>query len=201
MNNLIPVTYDGERQTVSGRELHEFLVEQETFKDFFIVVSEIKVCAQHDFLKDLRDEVRKFSLRFGSDAITLLCDSITAEMVLPCKNIQERKANEGAYKKYLVDNFDSLFPSYKYLGQEIQVNKIGRIDILAECRDSGRTVIIELKIGSLNPNKQLIAYGSNYENPILIGITESPISPHQRLSDILYFTYEELGSGDGIVGK
>lgn len=35
MNNLIPVNYDGENQTVSGRELHEFLEVGTLFKDWF----------------------------------------------------------------------------------------------------------------------------------------------------------------------
>jgi anti-repressor protein len=35
MNNLIPVNYDGEKQTVSGRELHEFLEVGTHFKDWF----------------------------------------------------------------------------------------------------------------------------------------------------------------------
>jgi len=35
MNNLIPVNYDGEKQTVSGRSLHEFLEVGTHFKDWF----------------------------------------------------------------------------------------------------------------------------------------------------------------------
>jgi len=32
MSNLIPVNYDGEKQTVSGRELHEFIRSRNSFQ-------------------------------------------------------------------------------------------------------------------------------------------------------------------------
>ena len=192
MNDLIKVTYNSDRPTTSARELWEFLEEKATFEEFFIAVSTIKIYAQREFLKALRDEVQKFSLKFGSEAITLLCDSITAEMVLPCSNVPEKTLSESDYKKYIVKNFSHLFPSYQYVGQEIEVEGIGRIDILAKHKETNQAVIIELKISNFNPNKQLIAYGSKYNNPILIGITEMSLPDEKKINNIIYFTYEEL---------
>ena len=76
----------------------------------------------------------------------------------------------------LLDNFCYAFPNYNLVGAEIPIDGIGRIDILAEDKESKQAVIIELKAGSHNPNTQLLAYATKHENPILIGITETRLS-------------------------
>ena len=76
---------------------------------------------------------------------------------------------------------------------EVPVPNIGgRIDILARDKNSSRDVLIELKIENRNPTKQLIAYGSQYSNPILIGISTKKFSDTGNMG-ILHYTYNELG--------
>ena len=72
------------------------------------------------------------------------------------------------------------------------VDGIGRIDIFAKYGDI--PVIIELKKGRKNPNTQLIAYGSKFENPILIGITENELSDKYKEPNIIYYTFAQLKS-------
>ena len=52
---------------------------------------------------------------------------------------------------------------------------------------------IEVKTKKQNPSKQLLAYSKDFENPILIGITEKEINIKSRIDGILYFTFKELG--------
>ena len=188
MNELINVNFD--TQTVSARELHGQLNRHRDFKDFFVEVSKMKVSMDMEELKLLRTVVKTFSYKFGSEAVVYLADSIDTEMVLPVKSLEARKANEEKMKEEIVNNFNSIFPDYTFVGCEKQVGSIGRIDIYALCGE--RSVIIELKTGSKNPNTQLIAYGSKFENPILIGITEKEIEDDRKIKGISYFTLSEL---------
>lgn len=73
------------------------------------------------------------------------------------------------------------------------VNTIPTIDILAKSGE--QFVIIELKAGRKNPNKQLIAYASKYKNPILIGITEEPLPEDSIFQGIQYFLFSDLKEG------
>lgn len=191
MNEIITVNID--TQTVSARELHKKLNKHNDFKDFFIEVSEMKVSMDMEELKLLRMVVKTFSCKFGSEAVVYLADSIDAEMALPVKSLDVRKASEEKMKEEILNNFNSIFPDYKFIGCEKQVDGIGRIDIYALCGE--RSVIIELKTGSKNPNTQLIAYGSKFENPILIGITEKEIDKERKINGISYFTLSELREG------
>lgn len=84
------------------------------------------------------------------------------------------------------------FNDVLFTDREYEVSGIGKIDILG-IHPSGRPVVIECKLGKVNPNKQLIAYSSCLSNPILIGITEEPISKKAQLPNINYLTYYEMG--------
>jgi hypothetical protein len=141
----------------------------------------------------LAEEVRKFSSKFGSEPITYLTDCIDAEAVLPCHMPSKEKVTEKMYQNCIISYFPNIFKNFEYIGNEVDVTGVGRIDILAKEKFSHRPVIIELKLGAKNPNKQLIAYGSKYNNPILIGITEIPIPDKLKVTNITYFTYNELG--------
>ena len=46
-----------------------------------------------------------------------------------------------------------------------------------------------------NPNQQLLSYGSNFDNPILIGITETPFDNGSKIDGIEYYTFSELKDG------
>jgi len=192
MNNLIPINYDNDRQTVSARMLHEKLDNICDFKEFYIAVSKLKVDLLKSDLRILRDTVNTFCSKFGADAIVYLADCITAEMILPCKSEEVRQFKEKQLQNELLINFNAAFPKYYLLGSEIPVDGIGRIDILAEETETGREIIFELKVGSGNPNKQLIAYASKFNNPILIGVTEFPINDSMKLQNVIYLTFDEI---------
>lgn len=196
MNELLKVEInDNQEPVMSARDLHEFLDSAKDFTEFFINVSEYRIRSNKSDLKMMREVLRSFVLKYGSDAITHLMDIVDIEMTLPCNQEVPRKFKEKQLQNNLLDNFCYAFPSYDLVGAEIPVNGIGRIDILAKDRETERPVIIELKIGGFNPNKQLLAYASEYENPVLIGVTETKIKPEMRNKDILYFTFLELKEG------
>ena len=196
MNDLVRVSYESESPTVSARDLHEFLSQQKTFEDFYIAVSELRVGSDRNELKALREEVGMFVFRFNSTAITYLCDEITTEMFLPCKNPAEAKTSESEYREIIINRFSELFPGYDFVGKEMGAFPMGRIDILAKCKSTGRAVIFELKKGATSPNKQLIAYASIFKNPILIAITETEFPDEKKLDNIIYLTYKELFESD-----
>jgi len=193
LNDLIK-THENENGEleVSGRELHEFLEVKDQFEGFYNVVCALKVGLQREDLRILRATVSRFKNKFNAESIIYLCDSITAEMILPCSNIKIKQKSESDYQKQVVSAFEFAFPQYRYLNKEVVVEGIGRIDILAEDEVTKRPVIIELKLGSFNPNKQLIAYGSKFEDPLLIGITENKLDDKMKIAGVLYFTYDEL---------
>ena len=160
------------------------------FQDFFVKVTSLSVSAQNiDELKVLKKVMDVFKVKFKPDAITCLKDAIDLEMVLFHRN-EPRKFNEKAMQMQIVKNFNLFFPKYTFVECEKVIEGVGRIDIYALCDD--RDVIIELKVGSKSPNAQLIAYGSKFNNPILIGITEKKIPLQNRIAGIIYFTFEDL---------
>jgi Predicted nuclease of the RecB family len=99
--------------------------------------------------------------------------------------------SEKQIQDYIIQNFNKIFPDYEFVGKEICVDKIGKIDILAKDKKSKRDVIIEIKKGEQNPNKQLLAYAKGYDNPILIGITN--MCGDLYLKEINYYTLKDIG--------
>ena len=196
MTSLIKIDVnDKYEQTVSARELHEKLDRIKDFQKFFIRVSELKVSFTRDNLKTLGNVVRLFIFRFDHVAITYLADSIDAERALPCKNVTIKQKTEKEYLNEIVLNFGVVFPDFNLIGTEVIVPGIGRIDMLCKHKHNNRDAIIELKMSGKNPNSQLIAYASAYENPILIGITEKPLSEQQAIDSIIYLTISDVYSG------
>ena len=193
MKELIKINYENEQQIISVRELYEKLNECKDFKEFFVKVSEYKVLLDFDELKVLRDVVKTFALEYGVDAIVYLADSITTEMTIPCKSKDVRKSIEADMQKQIINNFRQIFPDFEFVASEKEIRRIGRIDIFAI--SNGKAVIIELKAGNKNPNSQLLAYGSKFESPILIGITQYPIEESRKLDGILYFVFDDLKKG------
>lgn len=186
--NQLQVNFD--TQTVSARELHEKLNECNDFKEFFVKVSEYRVLFDYDELRELREAVKKFFVKYGREAVVYLADSISCEMTIPCKSLETRKYEESEIKKQIVNNFNVLFPNFEFISCEKEVPGVGRIDIYAVCND--RAVIIEIKTGNKNPNAQLLAYGYNFNDPILIGITQRQIGTEKQLKGISYYTFAEL---------
>ena len=197
MNELIKIQNNEQQEPiVSGRELHEFLESSKSFKDMFVKVSQLKTHYDRQELITLRSIINKpvFILRYGAEAMAYLGDTITSEMVLPCKSIQERQYAEKKMRVDIIDNWNTVFPLYDFIGSEVNVDGIGRIDILAKTKSRGRPVVIELKSGNKNPNSQLLAYAKGYTNPKLIAITEKPCS---RTQGIDYYLFDDILNQEG----
>lgn len=179
---------------IEKRDLRESIIKKlfpkDTFTEFFVAVSEMKVEFDFEELRVLKNVVKEFCVKFDYAAITYLCDSILAEAALPCKQPEGRDFSESKMRNEILNNFSSIFPDYKFICTEKPIGGIGRIDIYALCGD--RSVIIELKQGRRNPNGQLIAYGSKFSDPILIGITEEELSEECKIEGITYFSFNEL---------
>lgn len=193
MNELIKVNYETEQPTVSARDLHEKLNTCKDFAEFFIEVCKMKVSMDTNDLKVLMDVVNGYIGKFNSTAIVYLQDCILTERILPCKAKEINKQIEKDMQREVANNFKELFPDYTFQRTEKPVDGIGRIDIFATYKE--RPVILELKVGRKNPNSQLIAYASRFENPILIAINQEPISETNRIPGIKYLIFEEMKRG------
>ena len=104
----------------------------------------------------------------------------------------EKSNREELYKIKIIDNFDLIFPYYQYIGTEVKTKAGGFIDILAIDRSSKKHVIMELKLGAKNCARQLYGYAVDFEDPVLISITELDVKNKQN--DIIYLTTNELDS-------
>lgn len=104
-----------------------------------------------------------------------------------------RDLSEKSYQKELIKTFDNAFPDFKFVASEAATNDKDRdrIDILAMCKNTGRDVIIELKLGKRSAHKQLRSYAYGFKDPILINISET-LPTHTR-DNITYLTYEMIG--------
>lgn len=155
-------------------------------KSYKIAVLEKKV----DALKDACMRLAEASVFLPDEMMYSLND--TYEVYYKHFLIQDgRKSTERKYQNHIIENFDKVFNGkYKYIGKEIIIKGVGRVDIMAECKETKRPVIIELKINGSNPTRQLLAYGTKYNNPILIGISDRKIN--NKHDEIIYHTYFSL---------
>ena len=95
----------------------------------------------------------------------------------------------------LVDDcYNKIFSNYIFIKDEYIVKNIGKIDILAKDKISGRDVIIEIKRDKNNSNKQLLAYAEGFDNPILIGITN--MNKEYYLKNVIYYSLDILNLGE-----
>jgi hypothetical protein len=99
--------------------------------------------------------------------------------------IKSNKWNELKIRDAIVDQFDNLFGDYEFIAKEHFLNGEGRIDILAQDKESQRTIIIEVKKKDNDPNSQLLRYARHFNNPILIAVIEE--LPKRMLSNIQYY--------------
>lgn len=146
------------------------------------------------------DESRKIASKLihGAAPITENCKHIKtaselASVWLSYKgNDRKSGKSEFNYHKAIVDNFNDYFQDYTIIGNEVVTDDgADRIDILAKCNKTGRDVIIELKIGGKSAHKQLRSYAYEFENPILINLSEDDVN--NKRDGITYLTYKELG--------
>lgn len=176
------------------------------FPDRFMdaAIAGIDASLFNERLRDLftcsSDESRSFasSVIYDSMPITENCKYIKTASELAStwlrSGSRERKSHksEAQYHQIIVENFKDYFSRYDFTGNEV-VTKDGadRIDILARCSETGRDVIIELKVGNKSAHKQLRSYAYEFENPILINISEYDV--RNKRDGIIYLTYTDIG--------
>lgn len=111
------------------------------------------------------DSILKFS--YGNYEYTCLWD-ILNNYISKFYNPEHKSHIE--IQKDIIENFNIIFPNYEFVGKEISVKNIGKIDILAKDKKSKKDVIIEIKSNNQSPIQQLISYSYDFKNPILIAI-------------------------------
>jgi RecB family endonuclease NucS len=184
------------RQYTAERMLTE-LFDCNTFEKFFVKVSKIKLAIREKEEFDdlyLAIESMRLLYKFDLTACIYLKDSVMSERVMRLLGTSNNDLKEKEMSDYIVDNFTKIFPNYTFVKREVPVEPIGRIDILAKDTNTDKPVIMELKIKKKNPNTQLLAYGKNYKNPILIGITEDELDKKKKLSNITYMHFSQIKS-------
>jgi len=98
MNELIPVNYDGENQTVSGRELHEFLEVSEKYTDWF------KRMADYGFseIEDFTLVSEKRATNNPKNPLTTIADhKITIEMAKEIAMLQRTEKGKQARQYFI----------------------------------------------------------------------------------------------------
>ena len=158
---------------INDIKISDYLMKYNKFEEFFIEFSKIKIESNNLELKLLRKELNNpiYYTLYKSESLTYLKDILDIEIYYHNQTDRKENITEKQIQDYIIQNFNTIFPNYIFVGKEVCVNKIGKIDILAKDKETNRDVIIEIKKGEQNPNKQLLAYAKGYDNPILIGIT------------------------------
>lgn len=162
-------------------ELIEFLIYNcNDIESLFYYYNEIIKHFEYNDLYVLKDILGNSVFKYIYNCLLYKSLLSNIKYIINCKlfiNMKSKKydnrkyGNEILIKKYIIKNFNIIFPNYVFVKDEFIVKNIGKIDILAKDSISGRDVIIEIKKNKENPNKQLLAYSKGFNNPILIGIT------------------------------
>lgn len=149
---------------------------------------------KESFLDVFDDKILK--IRYGSSTMTYfkILYSVMIKHDFKYEESKDKKhKSEYCINKFVKDNFNRIFPNYTFIKEEYIVKNIGKIDILAKDRVNGRDVIIEIKRDKENPNKQLLAYSKEFDNPILIGITN--MDSKYYLTNINYIKVSDIING------
>lgn len=179
MNQLITVTLNDNQEPIDF----------DNFEELFLWVSRQKLNSNSKQLKELRRYIKsRFINKF--EATIYLIDFLDLEIInaYECENNRENR--EKQMQEYIIRNFELLFPDFVFVKSEHAI-KTGRIDILAEDKNSKRPVIIELKAKNKNPTLQLLAYSKEFINPILIGISEQEILDTKIDNEIMYYVFSK----------
>ena len=167
---------------------------QLSFDEFFILIMDIAICGDHPPYGELFEFINEFYDTYNPHALIYLKTLITTEKLWWTHN-KSNTIKESDMQNDIIDHFNDYFPNYRFVQKEYPLPSIGRIDILAQDSISGRDVIMELKVGHKNPTQQLLSYGTQFNNPILIGITEELLPTRLTNSDIIYLIYDDLRNG------
>lgn len=166
---------------------------EELFNNTYTLMLDLYEKGNMTELRSLRKKISKLDKDFFAvQSQVYLCDLLDMQIALLSQVNKDVHIRESVYQKEVCQNFSKYFPNYMFVQCEYTIPTIGIIDIFATCKTDNRPVAIELKTKNNNPTKQLIAYGTAFTNPILIGITEIKLDPKLKSSQIQYYTYDIL---------
>lgn len=142
-------------------------------------------------LTDLEKAIEIVGSKYKTGAHIYILEHISMYLAFLFHNCAK---NERDYQSDIVHKFDTIFPELELVSSERKIpGSSYRADILAKEKNSGRDVIIELKVKRNNPTPQLRKYSKYFKNPLLIGITEECLKDSEREKGIMYYTYADLG--------
>ena len=118
-------------------------------------------------------------------------DLFLAECVMSAAK-EKNRINEKDYQNELTLNFCKYFPQYSIKAAEMKISQSDndRIDIYAKCKTTHRDVIIEIKMGAKSAHKQLRSYAWEFDEPILINLSEKPVKTQRE--GIVYLTFDDI---------
>jgi len=101
---------------------------------------------------------------------------------------------EKSIEDVIVNHFSriKLFGKYELVKRQF-VSKSGRIDILAKCTETLRPVIMEVKKGSVSAHRQLLDYAGDFDNPILINLSQFECK--KQKDGVIYYCLDDLLNG------
>ena len=115
MSNLIPVNYDGERQTVSGRELHEFLEVGTQYSIWFERMSEYGFSEHVDY-----QSLNQKRLTAQGNETTQTDHQITVEMAKEISMLQRTEKGKQA-RQYFIQLEKAWNSPEKIMARAIQI--------------------------------------------------------------------------------
>lgn len=171
------------------RQMWERLRSIASFEELFVLLTGYLPAAHRSEARAILFLLNRFRGRFQDQAVDGLIDLCAPYALIPVQ--ERRRMTEPEYRRHIVRSFADYFPGYRYVGQEVQADG-RRIDILAEQSDIGRKAVIELKTRDVDPCPQLQEYAAQFDDPVLIGVTELP--PVRPASDrrITVLQYRDL---------
>lgn len=117
MNNLIPVNYDGEKQIVSGRDLHDFLGVSEKYTDWFKRMADYGFSETEDFI--LVSEKR--ATNNPKNPLTTVMDhNIAIEMAKELAMLQRTEKGKQA-RQYFIQLEKAWNSPEKIMARAIQI--------------------------------------------------------------------------------
>ena len=126
-----------------------------------------------------------------SSDVNSVVDLFLAECVMSAAK-EKNRITEKDYQNELVLNFGKYFPQYNIKAAEMKISQSDndRIDIYAKCKTTHRDVIIEIKMGAKSAHKQLRSYAWEFDEPILINLSEKPVKTQRE--GIVYLTFDDI---------
>ena len=154
------------RKDFTEKYLSEF-IRLKAFEEIFNYTHKKMISITCNMSANKLEELRSLSQSLKSldlyinvniNSIINLADMIDMQIGLTVLSLPNNEISEREYHKYILDNFNQIFPNYILQESEFKIEGVGRIDILEKDKNTKREVIIEVKTKKQNPSKQIMEY-------------------------------------------